>query len=291
MAFIINFIIMVFQTQPEYPAYRNVEWSCKTVLVLSKWSQMATFSWMLVEGIYLHNRLVVTVFPSSTPFRLFYFIGWGLPVAFTGLWSGLMYMDDKSICWDTYTRNRFVFILFVPIMLALLINCAFLVNIIRVLITKLRNNNLMESRRIRKAIKATVILLPLLGVANLLFLAQPGNDKTVVSIAQVVNALLPACQGIFVSVLYCFINTEVRSAIKKKWRRCVTSRALNTRTRRQGSRTSSNFLSQSEAPIRRSQTLRPAMTRDRDYHSMTILNFSPVLNTADPELDFKKVAL
>ncbi|CAL1527743.1 unnamed protein product, partial [Lymnaea stagnalis] len=85
-------------------------------------------------------------------------------------------------------------IIFIPIFLALIINCAFLVNIIRVLVVKLRCNNRMESRRIRKAIKATIILLPLLGVANLLFFAHPEGNTTLMSIVTVVNAILPACQ-------------------------------------------------------------------------------------------------
>uniref|UniRef100_A0A2C9M932 G-protein coupled receptors family 2 profile 2 domain-containing protein n=1 Tax=Biomphalaria glabrata TaxID=6526 RepID=A0A2C9M932_BIOGL len=281
---------MVYQTQPNYANYRQLEWLCKTVLALSKCSQMATFSWMLVEGIYLHNRLVVTVFPSAAPFRIFYFIGWGLPVVFTLIWSTLMYLNDKSRCWDGYTQTNLIFIIFVPIMLALLINSAFLVNIIRVLVTKLRNNNLMESRRIRKAIKATVVLLPLLGTANLVFFSQP-RDVTLMTIARVVNSVLPACQGIFVSVLYCFINIEVRNAIKKKWRRCLTNRALNTRTRRQGSRTSSYFLSQSEVPARRTQNLRSTVVRERDYHSMSVLTAVPVLHASSHPFDLKKVSL
>ncbi|KAK0054634.1 corticotropin-releasing factor receptor 2, partial [Biomphalaria pfeifferi] len=345
MAFIINFSIMVYQTQPNYSNYRQLEWLCKTVLALSKCSQMATFSWMLVEGIYLHNRLVVTVFPSAAPFRIFYFIGWGLPIVFTLIWSTLMYLNDKSLCWDGYTQTNLIFIIFVPIMLALLletlnrnsnsvdliavdlntvdlnaadlnaadlnavdlnaadlnaadlnaadlnpadlnatvlselfvcINSAFLVNIIRVLVTKLRNNNLMESRRIRKAIKATVVLLPLLGTANLVFFSQP-RDVTLMTIARVVNSVLPACQ--------------VRNAIKKKWRRCLTNRALNTRTRRQGSRTSSYFLSQSEVPARRTQNLRSTVVRERDYHSMSVLTAAPVLSASSHQFDLKKVSL
>ncbi|CAG5120887.1 unnamed protein product, partial [Candidula unifasciata] len=92
-------------------------------------------------------------------------------------------------------------------------------------------------------IKATVVLLPLLGVANLLFLAQPVKDGTIVmSVYRVINGILPSLQGVFVSVLYCFMNSEVQNVIRKKWKRFRTNRAMNTRSRRQGSRTSSYFL-------------------------------------------------
>ncbi|XP_059153383.1 corticotropin-releasing factor receptor 2-like [Physella acuta] len=277
VSFIISFSISVFQVQSNSFSIRDIEWLCRAVVTVAKYSQMANFAWMLVEGIYLHNRLVVTVFPSAAPFKTFYFIGWGLPVLFTGLWAGLMSRDHHEACWQGYAKNKLILIIFIPIIIALAFNCAFLVNIIRVLVVKLRNNNLMESRRIRKAIKATVLLLPLLGVANFLFLAQPVNNDNLTRAFRVLNALLPACQGIFVSVLYCFINSEVQNAIKKKWRRCRTNRAMGKRSRRQSSRTSSYFLSQSEVPATRRQMAlsKSYISRERDYHSMSVLNMTP----------------
>ena len=52
-------------------------WLCKTLTALLQYTLMSNFAWMLVEGIYLHNRLAVCVFRSDAPFKIFYFIGWG----------------------------------------------------------------------------------------------------------------------------------------------------------------------------------------------------------------------
>ncbi|XP_035826613.1 PDF receptor-like [Aplysia californica] len=213
-SFIVRFVLILLQVYPyvinSYIWYRELDWLCKTMITLQKYAQMSNFAWMLVEGIYLHNRLAVSVFTSSAPFKLFYFIGWGLPLLITSVWAGLMQEFHHKECWEKYANNPLIFIVFIPILLALVINSAFLVNIIRVLVVKLRTNNTVESRRIRKAIKATVVLLPLLGVANLLFLSQPSQSGTVMAFYRVVNTVLPSCQGIFVSVLYCFMNSEVR---------------------------------------------------------------------------------
>lgn len=46
----------------------------------------------------------------------------------------------------------------------------------------------------RKAIKATIILLPLLGMTNLLFLAQPAEQGPLLVAYRVINAVLPSCQ-------------------------------------------------------------------------------------------------
>ncbi|XP_042877940.1 calcitonin receptor-like [Penaeus japonicus] len=68
----------------------------------------------------------------------------------------------------------------------------------------------------QKAIKATVVLFPLLGTTNLLFAVNPGDKGE--GAYMVTNALLQSSQGVFVSVLYCFLNTEVRKVVQKRWR-------------------------------------------------------------------------
>ncbi|GFN82489.1 hypothetical protein PoB_000899500 [Plakobranchus ocellatus] len=234
ISFIIRFVVSIYMLSDEIGSssrvsFREVNWLCKAFKAVLMYTQVANFSWMLVEGIYLHNRLVVSVFHSAAPFKLFCFIGWGIPAMIVGVWTGLMEHYYNVQCWQKYARSRLILIIFIPIVLALLINGAFLVNIIRVLVVKLRTNNLVESRRIKKAIKATVVLLPLLGVANLIFLAQP-RDPSFVLVFRVINALLPGCQ--------------VQLVISKKWKRFRTNRAMNSRSRRQGSR-SSYFMSQS----------------------------------------------
>ncbi|KAL8612207.1 hypothetical protein ACOMHN_048306 [Nucella lapillus] len=211
----------------------------------------ANFAWMFVEGLFLHNRLAISVFSSEAPFALFYLIGWGIPGVLTVTWSTLMHFHNHETCWSYYTQSPLIFIVYAPIMVALVVNLGFLINIIRILVTKLRANNSLETARMRKTIKATMVLLPLLGMTNLLFFMKPHDDDGPGMVAyRVINAVLPPCQGIFVSLLYCFMNGEVQSAIKKKWQRFRLSRSMNnsnsSRARRRSSRTSSVFLSQTD---------------------------------------------
>ena len=64
----------------------------------------------------------------------------------------------------------------------------------------------------RKAAKALLVLIPLLGVTYLLLLVTPseGAAKRVFTCLQ--GALL-STQGFMVAVLYCFMNGEVSSRV------------------------------------------------------------------------------
>ncbi|EMP29424.1 Corticotropin-releasing factor receptor 2 [Chelonia mydas] len=96
-----------------------------------------------------------------------------------------------------------------------------------------RNYNSYEGPgQFRKAVKATLVLLPLLGITYMLFFVNPGEDD----ISQIVfiyfNSFLQSFQGFFVSVFYCFLNGEVRSAARKRWHRWQDHHALRVRVAR-----------------------------------------------------------
>ncbi|XP_070212025.1 corticotropin-releasing factor receptor 1-like [Littorina saxatilis] len=250
LSFIFRFIIHIITFEPYISererSYRDVQWLCRMLKSLDNYMVASNFAWMFVEGLFLHNRLAISVFSSEAPFILFYLIGWGIPGVLTVTWSTLMHFYNTHSCWSFSTGSPLIFIVYAPIMVALIVNLGFLINIIRILVTKLRANNSLETARMRKTIKATVVLLPLLGMTNLLFFMKPHDDGPGMVAYRVINAVLPPCQGIFVSLLYCFMNGEVQSVIKKKWQRFRLSRSMNNRARRRSSRTSSFFLSQSE---------------------------------------------
>lgn len=56
------------------------------------------------------------------------------------------------------------------------VNLFFLLNIIRVLVTKLRDTHRAESNMYMKAVRATLILVPLLGIQFVIFPWRPENQ-------------------------------------------------------------------------------------------------------------------
>lgn len=81
-------------------------------------------------------------------------------------WPGLMVSCDSS------SKS------FLSLLLscgALQVNLFFLLNIIRVLVTKLRDTHRAESNMYMKAVRATLILVPLLGIQFVIFPWRPEN--------------------------------------------------------------------------------------------------------------------
>ena len=42
-----------------------------------EYTKTVVFAWMFIEGLYLHNKLVVSVFTFEPNYILYYLIGWG----------------------------------------------------------------------------------------------------------------------------------------------------------------------------------------------------------------------
>lgn len=65
----------------------------------------------------------------------------------------------------------------------------------------------------RKAVKAAIVLLPLLGLTNFVIMLEPdGKDPVKIGAYMFCTAFLSASEGFFISLLYCFLNGEVTNS-------------------------------------------------------------------------------
>jgi PDF receptor len=79
----------------------------------------------------------------------------------------------------------------------------------------------------RKAVKAAIVLLPLLGITNVLVMVEAPLEGSTLEFAlwSYSSHFLTSFQGFFVALLYCFLNGEVKSDLLllhgavKRWRR------------------------------------------------------------------------
>jgi hypothetical protein len=64
----------------------------------------------------------------------------------------------------------------------------------------------------RKAVRAALVLLPLLGITNLVNMTEAPLERTVWEFAlwSYSTHFLTSFQGFFIAFLYCFLNGEVR---------------------------------------------------------------------------------
>uniref|UniRef100_A0A4W4EQ10 Corticotropin-releasing factor receptor 1 n=1 Tax=Electrophorus electricus TaxID=8005 RepID=A0A4W4EQ10_ELEEL len=210
----------------------NVIW-CRLVTAAYNYFHVTNFFWMFGEGCYLHTAIVLTYSTDKLRKWMFICIGWCIPFPIIVAWAiGKLYYDNEK-CW--FGKRAGVYTDYIyqgPMILVLLINFIFLFNIVRILMTKLRASTTSETIQYRKAVKATLVLLPLLGITYMLFFVNPGEDE----ISQIVfiyfNSFLESFQGFFVSVFYCFLNSEVRSAVRKRWHRWQDKHSIRARVAR-----------------------------------------------------------
>uniref|UniRef100_A0A3Q2UX14 Corticotropin releasing hormone receptor 1 n=1 Tax=Haplochromis burtoni TaxID=8153 RepID=A0A3Q2UX14_HAPBU len=207
----------------------NVIW-CRLVTASFNYFHSTNFFWMFGEGCYLHTAIVLTYSTDKLRKWMFICIGWCIPFPIIVAWAiGKLYYDNEK-CW--FGKRAGVYTDYIyqgPMILVLVINFIFLFNIVRILMTKLRASTTSETIQYRKAVKATLVLLPLLGITYMLFFVNPGEDE----ISQIVfiyfNSFLESFQGFFVSVFYCFLNSEVRSAVRKRFHRWQEQHSIRAR--------------------------------------------------------------
>ncbi|XP_071812244.1 PDF receptor-like isoform X2 [Apostichopus japonicus] len=212
--------ILKYKAGNDFRAADNILGLCEALHIVSTYSTLCAFAWMFVEGLYLNTLISSAVFGRPNFIR-YYIIAWVLPIPFVLAWSIAMFAT-YSRCWPLHTDSPYYLALIeIPRDIIFILNSVFLLHIIYVLVTKLKNNNSGETQVIRKAVKALFVLLPLLGISHLLWRLphpQATSPPTVIVIYHVGISFFYSFQGFAVALLFCFLNKEVRVLIKRKWR-------------------------------------------------------------------------
>uniref|UniRef100_A0AAY4D253 Gastric inhibitory polypeptide receptor n=1 Tax=Denticeps clupeoides TaxID=299321 RepID=A0AAY4D253_9TELE len=194
---------------------------CRVAQVLMQYCVGANYYWLLVEGLYLHNLLVLMVFSENSYFCAYLIIGWGTPVLFVVPWIVMRYLNENTRCWEINENTAYWWIIRTPILLAILVNFFIFIRIILILMSKLKAHQMRYTDYKFRLAKSTLTLIPLLGIHEVVF-AVMSEDQTE-GILRNVNLFFElffnSFQGFLVAILYCFVNKEVQSEIKKKWQR------------------------------------------------------------------------
>uniref|UniRef100_A0A3P8S852 Calcitonin receptor n=1 Tax=Amphiprion percula TaxID=161767 RepID=A0A3P8S852_AMPPE len=189
--------------------------SCKILSVLTQYTTTSNYFWMLCQGIYLHTLIIVAVFVGEQQLFWYYILGWGFPIvpAITYAVARGLFFNDK--CWFS-AHTDLLYIIHGPIQAVLLVNFFFLLNIVRVLITKLKETHCAESTAYMKAVRATLILIPLLGVQYILIPLRPEGHISRAIYVFIIN-IFSHYQGLLVAIIFCFCNGEAQTALQRKW--------------------------------------------------------------------------
>ncbi|KAJ0183612.1 hypothetical protein K1T71_000035 [Dendrolimus kikuchii] len=168
----------------------NMPYLCEGAYILLEYAISCMFIWMFIEGLYLHKVVTANALRENTPYLLYYVLGWGLPLLITAIWASLTAVHYYKSNFDSSD---------------FLSSIASSIKYKMILVSNMTSNN-------RKAVRAALLLLPLLGITNLLSMVEPPLDGSVwvFGIWSYLTHFMRSFQGLFIAMLYCFTNAERR---------------------------------------------------------------------------------
>ncbi|KAI4894763.1 hypothetical protein NFI96_013537 [Prochilodus magdalenae] len=195
--------------------------ACTLVAALLHLFFMAAFSWMLVEGLLLWSKVVTVNLSEDRHMKYYYLIGWGLPILIVTITlasaSGKYSADGH--CWLS-VQNGVIWGFAGPVIFIIMVNIMVLTRVVVITISMAKRRSLMlaananpveqVSDQIRAAVKAVLVLLPILGLTWLCGVLVPFSI-----IMAYIFILLNSLQGLFIFLIYGVYNTEIRNTVKR----------------------------------------------------------------------------
>ncbi|XP_076005472.1 adhesion G protein-coupled receptor D2 [Genypterus blacodes] len=194
---------------------------CFVVTALLHLFFMASFSWMLVEGLLLWSKVVSVNISEDRRMKLYYVIGWGLPVLIVGVTLSVSLHEYKADdhCWlNVKTDTIWAFV--GPVIFVLAVNAVVLCRVVMVTVSSARRRAKMLSPSSASKMQTfdltwavtrpVLILLPVLGLTWLC-----GVLVHLSIVIAYVFIALNAFQGLYIFLVYAVYNSEVRNAIKR----------------------------------------------------------------------------
>ncbi|KAF4070464.1 hypothetical protein AMELA_G00285700 [Ameiurus melas] len=194
---------------------------CLLVTALLHLFFLASFCWMLVEGLLLWSKVVSVNISEDRRMRFYYALGWGLPVVIVSvtLTVSLKKYKAEQHCWLN-TESDIIWAFVGPVLFVLTVNTVVLCRVVMVTISSARRRAKMlapssasKSKPLDLTWAATRPVLILMPVLGLTWLCGVLVHLSVV-LAYLFIAL-NAFQGLYIFLVYAVYNSEVQNAIKR----------------------------------------------------------------------------
>lgn len=189
---------------------------CKSAVTFFQFCILTNYFWLLVEGLYLQTLLALTFVSQRKYFWWYILIGWGVPSVVLVVWVLTRQFYDNRGCWDDTDNMNIWWIIKGPITASLFANIIIFLNVIRILVQKLKSPGVggNDTGHFMRLAKSTLFLIPLFGMHYTLFAFLPENTGEIIRFY--IELGLGSFQGFVVALLYCFLNGEVQAELKRR---------------------------------------------------------------------------
>ncbi|CAH3016664.1 unnamed protein product, partial [Porites evermanni] len=195
---------------------RDNKTGCTVVAVFLHYFLLALFSWMLCEGVLLYV-LLVKVFGGGAEekIKFFYIFGWGFPAVIVvislAVTQAVGYGTSEK-CWlDVPSGLIWAFI--APAIIIILINIVVFVLVIRQMMGTRHVQNKTQVEKVKAGLKATAVILPLLGITWLFGLLSFSSSTVAF---KYMFAIFNSLQGLMIFIFHCLLNKQIKDAIKRR---------------------------------------------------------------------------
>uniref|UniRef100_A0AAY5EGX2 Glucagon receptor b n=1 Tax=Electrophorus electricus TaxID=8005 RepID=A0AAY5EGX2_ELEEL len=212
----------------------NMVAGCRTAMVMMQYTVIANNYWLLVEGLYLHSLLAITVFSERKYFYIYLCIGWGAPVIFVLPWVTAKYLYENEQCWERNINMGYWWIIRSPIIFAYLINFFIFIKIIKILMSKLKAHQMRYTDYKFRLAKSTLTLIPLLGIHAILFTFVIDESVSKESLLRLIRLFYDLLFSSFQMLLFC---VQVQNEMLKRWRRWKLGKDIDEEYRHTHSQT------------------------------------------------------
>uniref|UniRef100_A0A7E4WE76 G_PROTEIN_RECEP_F2_4 domain-containing protein n=1 Tax=Panagrellus redivivus TaxID=6233 RepID=A0A7E4WE76_PANRE len=213
----------------------DFEWNStfyeKLFTALWNYSIIASYVFVLVEGLYLFSSIYFNVFKES-PLPPYLAIGWGTPALIIFGWGFIKANWDNTPYWVANCNDNVTWAIRGPMIIVCAIEVVVTVGIMRQLHSKVQDEIYLDERaRYRKFAKSFTYLLLSIGGSYiffdlLLYFTSVLNHKKVTLYAHLFYIVVNSLYGMIISHIYCFNNSEIRQATKNELRK-VKQRLMN----------------------------------------------------------------
>ncbi|XP_067877121.1 adhesion G protein-coupled receptor E5-like [Heterodontus francisci] len=192
-------------------AKTNNEIACKVAAIFLHYLFLACFVWMLLEGIQLY-LMVVKVFHSRSLRRAYlYLVGYGGPlvIVIITIANNFQAYGTETYCWLTL-KSGYIWAFLGPVCVIIGFNTIFFIITVWKLIDKfsILSSDIPHFKKVRSFTCSAIAQLVLLGGTWIFGMFHFNNQSIVMSY---IFTALNSFQGLFIFILHCLLNKQVRN--------------------------------------------------------------------------------